>query len=156
MGPQNLRVYGDGRVGSLNLNWQPSKRSQVLSVRIGTQFNVWCYVTSLGNVNMILGTPWMRKHKLQVDWGNNRLLFPMPDTIETVRVSCMSLEEAHAYTREGAELFMVTTKELEDPSRLINTTQKRSSYLRSSAAGVRDEGFTIFRDRLQRAPPTRQ
>lgn len=34
------------------------------------------FVTTLGNYKIILGFPWMQKHRLQLDWRNERLLRP--------------------------------------------------------------------------------
>ena len=97
----------------------PITHLAIAALRLGShqESNVPFFVTALKDYPVVLGLPWMRRHRIQFDWSNDSLRF----TSELCANHCMS-PSASSYIHQVPEL-----SQPEKPSRVTQQPKQSQS-----------------------------
>jgi hypothetical protein len=95
--------------GTLNKDGSIEETVSVQVKRLGHVENLRCFVTELGDNDMILGLPWLKKHNLDIDWNMGEILIrrsaelgaePSEDQPRFRKVAAMRLQR-RKWQKEG-------------------------------------------------------
>ena len=95
--------------GSFNKEGEIKERCLITFDCNGRKLTEWFCVTAIGNQNLILGLPWLKKHNPIIDWEEKTLEFRDSDK-DIIRTSiwslCLKIDDEEAMPEQDEEIVV--------------------------------------------------